>query len=178
MIVLWATRDVDGKTCNGFEYSFLDIAMKNYVGQDNVQVAAVVEEISGQIQQQLLDVRNIIFQSNNASCLTSQELIPFVYYLNAESQAKNYPIIRRWIYTEAETGRGRLNTHFSYMNVWFKSFVEDGNNIVNEDDIVQALAFHGDIAGSTAILFNAMEIPNKCIEGSKFKTKNRESCNY
>ena len=83
---------------------------------------------------------------------SSQELIPYIYNLNKESKQNRRPTISKWIYTEAQTGRGRLDTHFSYVNLIMKSFVEDGNDIVLEEHILRALSFRGGIAGTTGVL--------------------------
>ena len=45
------------------------------------------------------------------------------------------------MYTEAQTGRGRLDTHFSYLNLILKSFVEDENDILLEEDILEDIYF-------------------------------------
>ena len=36
------------------------------------------------------------------------------------------------MFTEAQTGRGRLDTHFYIVNHVLKSFVEDGNDVIVE----------------------------------------------
>ena len=166
MIVVWTTKE-DG-TC-GFEYHFFDIVMKGHAGQDNVQVAAALELIVELVHERFPETEDIVLQSDNASCFSSQELIPYVFQMNEELSSKSFPTISKWIFTEAQTGRGRLDTHFSYVNVWFKSFVEDGNDVILEEDIVSALMYRGGLAGTTAVLYNVGEIPSKCLE-RKFKS--------
>jgi len=79
------------------------------------------------------------------------------------------PIISKWVFTEAQTGRGRLDTHFSYINLVLKAFVEDGNNVVLEDHILEALSFRGGIAGTAVLLYNCSNLPSKTLE-KKFKS--------
>jgi hypothetical protein len=95
-------------------------------------------------------------------------LIPFIYHLNLESKEEESPIITNWIYTEAQTGRTRLDTHFSYLNLIFKSYVEDGNDIILEEQILDALAFCGGVAGTTGVLINCENLNGSAIK-KKFK---------
>lgn len=83
--------------------------------------------------------------------------------MNADNNKRNMPVISRWIYTEAQTGCGRLDTHFSFVNVVLKSFVQDGNDVVLEDDIVNVMSFQGGIAGTTIVLLNCEELPKSSI---------------
>ena len=59
-----------------------------------------------------------------------QELVPFVIHLNAVSSGTK---IERCICIKAQTGRGRLDTNFSYANVVMKSYVENDNGIDVEE---------------------------------------------
>ena len=101
----------------------------------------------------------IVIQSDNASYFASQELIPFIYHMN---KVPAMPKTTRWIFTEPCTDRGRLDTHFSYINLILKSFVEDGNNVDMEKHIFEALAFRGGVAGTTAVLLDFSNLPSKC----------------
>ena len=71
--------------------------------------------------------------------------------------------------TEAQTGKSRLDTHFSYVNTQLKSYVEDDNNILTEEDIVKAISFRGGIAGTTAVLVDATSIGHEKAINEKFK---------
>jgi hypothetical protein len=96
-------------------------------------------------------------------------LIPFIYHLNSESKEENSPITTNWIYTEAQTGRGRLDTHFSYLNLIFKSYIEDGNDIMLEEQILDAISFCGGVAGTTGVLINCEKLNGSAIT-KKFKS--------
>ena len=166
MVVQWVKKNDHW----GYSYQFIDIVFKGYDGQDNVQEAVSVEMLVKHIHSKFPGTKEIVFQSDNATCFASQELIPFIYHLHAKSKQKCHPIITDWIFTEAQTGRGRLDTHFSFVNIVLKSFVEDGNNIDLEEDIFKALCFKGGIAGATVILFDCSAIPKKCISPT-FKSR-------
>merc|ERR1712043_6403 len=88
---------------------------------------------------------------------------------NVEAREKGVPIVARWIFTEAQTGQGRLDTHFSYLNLILKSFVEDGNAAMPDEHILAALSFRGGVAGTTGMLLNCENLSGLTI-GKKFKT--------
>ena len=50
--------------------------------------------------------------------------------MNSCNKKNNLHVTSRWIFTEAQTGKGKLDTYFSFLNTKLKSFVEDDNNIV------------------------------------------------
>ena len=116
------------------------------------------------------NAKYVILQSDNATCFASQQHIPFIHNLN--TSGTGIPITR-WIFTEAQTGKGRLDTHFSYLNIVFKSFVADDNDIKTEPDIFRALQFNGGVAGSTAVLVNLTRltgpIVKKAVSKAAFK---------
>lgn len=58
------------------------------------------------------------------------------------------------MYTEAETGKTKLDFHFSYLNLQFKAFVEDGNTMALEPNVYDALVFNGGILNTTSVLVN------------------------
>lgn len=169
MEVRWKRATTADKNDEGFVYKFTNYVLKGYAGQDNVQVSAVLENMIRDIGERYSAVKRIIIQSDNASCFASQDLIPFIFHLNTEFKVCNLPVIEKWIYTEAQTGRGRLDTHFSYLNLIIKSYVEDGNDVVLEEDIVKAMSFRGGVAGMSAILLNLENLPKAAIS-KKFKS--------
>ena len=58
-------------------------------------------------------MEEIVFQSDNMLCLESQELNPFMYHINVNQSIYN-PLVNNWILTEAQTGRGQLDTQFPH----------------------------------------------------------------
>ena len=170
MIISWTDDDKQA----GFNFHFWDFILKGYTSQDNTQVAAVVQLIVKRVKECLPNVNKIIFQSDNATCFASQELIPYIYHLNIQSKEKKLPTISKWIFTEAQTGRGRLDTHFAYVNCIIKSYVQDGNNIVLEEHILKALSFNGGLAGTSAILVNCSDLEGPCVT-KKFRSKKVKS---
>ena len=72
--------------------------------------------------------------------------------------------------TEAQTSRGRLDTHFFYFNLILKSFVEDGNDVTLEEHILDAMKFRNGIAGTMGVLVNFNELNGPSIsKKSKLK---------
>ena len=157
------------KEVRGFQYKFMDYIFKGYTGQDHTQVAAAIEKIVERVKEHIPEVKKVVFQSDNATCFASQELIPFIYHMNAEARGNDCPIVTRWIFTEAQTGRGRLDTHFSYLNLILKSFVEDGNDVVLEEHILEEISFRGGVAGTSGVLLNCDNLSGSAIK-KKFKT--------
>jgi hypothetical protein len=140
----------------GFQYSFVDYIISGYTGQDNVQVCAILQLLCSSVQKKHPDVKEIFLQSDNATCFSSQAIIHFIHHLNAENPSVT---INKWIFTDAQTGCGRLDTHFSYVNIVLKSYVEDGNDIDMEEDICKALLYHDGLSGTTVVL----------VDGSRLK---------
>ena len=56
------------------------------------------------------------------------------------------------------------------MNLVFKSFVEDGNDMVLEDHIVDAISFRGGMSGTSGILLNFTNLPTSNIS-KQFRSK-------
>lgn len=170
MIVQWKEKfDFSGKLVeNGFEHNFIDTVVGDYTGQDHVQVAAVIEILFHHIRTHIPGITEINIESDNASCFASQNHIPFILHLNEENKRHGIRI-SRWIFTEAQTGKGVLDTHFSYLNVIFMSYVEDGNVITVEEDIFNAIKYRNGLAGTTALLLNAQQLHGP-ITSKKFTT--------
>ena len=160
----------------GFEYHFIDYIIGGYSGKDNVQVATTLSVIIERVRKLHPKTTNIVFQSDNDTCFASQDLIPYLHHIN--SQLKNDGsklIISRWIYTEAQMGHGRLDTHFSYLNVKFSSCVEDGNDMTLEKDIYKDISFGGGIKCTTAVLLDVSNLTGPIIE-PKFKCNRVSTC--
>ena len=72
---------VDGQV-SGFEYLYFDYVIKEYSGQDQVQVAAVIQLAVDTVQDRHPSAKKVIIHSDNASGFTSQELIRFIFNIN------------------------------------------------------------------------------------------------
>ena len=73
MIIVYPYSGADGNNDEGFEYHFIDCVIKGYSGQDNVHVAAIIKSIIKIIQRKFIDVASIVFQIDNASCLSFKQ---------------------------------------------------------------------------------------------------------
>ena len=71
--------DVD---VSGFEYSLVNYVSKGYSGQDQVQVAAVIQLPVDTVQYRYTAAENVIIQSDNARGFASQEVIQFIFNMN------------------------------------------------------------------------------------------------
>lgn len=174
MLVRRIEKNIKGENIFGLEYQFIDCIMEQYSSQDSMQVMATIQIVVENIQSRYPNIKKLTLQSDNASCFASHDNIPYIHHLNKELETKMMDIrIVRWIYTEAQTGKGKLDTHFSYVNTLFESYVEDGNDILTEKDIYLSLKFQGGIKGSTSILIDGslLSANNKVLQGKSFKTK-------
>ena len=175
MFVRRVDRKIKDEIVSGLEYRYIDCVMEHYSAQDSVQVLSTIKLVIEYLRITYPCINSITLQSDNASCFATHDNIPFVYHLNKDMARNNYHIrIDRWIYTEAQTGKGRLDTHFSYVNTVFDSFVADGNDILTERDIYQALNFQGGILGTTTLLIDGSRISSNnkvLLTKNGFKTK-------
>lgn len=60
-------------------------------------------------------------------------------------------------------------THFSYIKVILKTFVEDGNDIILEEEFVHILSFPGGVAGTTAVLLDSAHLQQAAVS-KKFES--------
>ena len=69
-----------------------------------------------------------------------------------------------WLFNEAQTSKGRLDTHFSFVNIKFRAFVEAGNDITTEADIYEALQHEGGIRGNTVMWLDGWKLNGPTIK--------------
>jgi hypothetical protein len=159
----------DGKV--GLEYVFFDCIVERYSSQDNMQVLGVLTSLLPKIKQLYPEITEISIQSDNASCLASHDNIAYIHHLNKTLEGLGMTVVQ-WIYNEAQTGKGRLDTHFSFVNIIFRSYIESENNILTEQDIYDALCHNGGLMGSIALLVDGSEAGmNEDAENTESKKK-------
>ena len=168
MLVMRVSRiNSDDEQVWGLSYHFYDVAIKKYSSQDHVQVLAVVEAIVKKIHTDFPAIKQLMLGSDNASCLSSHDSIPYVHAINLRLDGIK---INKWIYTEACTGENRLDAHFSFVNLVLGAFIRDQNEIYLEEDIYDALCHQGGIMGSSAILFDGENLKGPVLQnGKEFK---------
>jgi hypothetical protein len=155
MLGCMITYHANDKQGNGhYYYKFVDFIIDGYKQQDNIQIEAILLQLKHHITQHFPHVTEIILQSDNASGFASQQHIPQVHHMNADS----LPVFSTWIFTEAQTGKSRLDTHFSYVNLQLTKYINAGHDILTESDIQAAMSFQDGIAGTTSILLDASRL--------------------
>ena len=167
----------------GFEFVFFDFIIEGYDEQNHIQVCAIISKALEIIKKEFPEIEKIIAKSDNASCMGSTNSIPYIYHLNKEIRAKHSderhgPVqITRWFNMESQTSKCLLDCHFSYVNVNFRGFVEDGNKMTTHTEIWKALQHGGGIAGSYAILLDTRELATGqrtlLQDGKKYDTKTK-----
>ena len=165
MLIMGTEKVIKGETVKGIAYHFYDVVVDKYSSQDNVQVLGIVQEMLTRIKQDFPSIEELTLGSNNTSFLASNDNIIYVHHLN---QRFNGVKVLNWTYTEACTGKFRLDTHFSYLNLKLKVYVVDGDNIRTEDNIYTAMTFENGLAGTVAILFDGNSL-NGSVLNKEFK---------
>ena len=102
---------LDGEA-SGFEYLSIDYVIKGYSGQDSVLVSVVINLNVDIVQDRHPAAKKFIIQSDNTSAFASQELIPSILNMNTRLDVKRNVVLSRWIFTESQTGKIPLYTHY------------------------------------------------------------------
>jgi hypothetical protein len=110
-------------------------------------------------------IKSIIIASDNAGTFSNKLLVVYLWNLLVMAQNQGLPSIKRWIYSEAQTGKNMLDTHFSYVSLWLKSWVDEGNDIQTPTDIFNAMTCKA--AHTTCILVDYLEMNNYESEHAK-----------
>jgi hypothetical protein len=86
MFVLREKRIVKGEEKVGLAYYFYDVIVDKYSSQDNVQVLATVTSILEMLRTDFPNLQDVMIGSDNASCLASHDIIPYIHNLNQKLQ--------------------------------------------------------------------------------------------
>lgn len=73
--------------------------LKEYTEKDNVQVAVAIENIVREVKKPFTELKETVWHGDDVSCLASQELVRFIYQLNAQSIVDGPIVIWAWIFT-------------------------------------------------------------------------------
>ena len=126
----------------GLEFRFI---VDQYTYQDNTQNMAIMSFVIRQIHKDFPDILEIILEYDNASCFTSYDIIPFIECFNKKLQAEKFMLaVIKLTYTEAYTGKGRVDTHFAFVNLDLQQLLLERNNILTEAELYKGIsAFDG-----------------------------------
>ena len=97
-------------------------------------------------------------QSENASGFASQELTTFIFNMKTRLRTDKNMVSIIWIFTESQTRKTQLDSHYSFLNNKFQAYVEDKNDTLTEDDISKSISFNGGIYGTDAVLVDADDL--------------------
>ena len=157
----------------GLEFTYIDVIVENYSDQDHVQVSALMRIILEEVKSRHDEITEVHIKTDNASCMVSQDNIPYIWNLNKQFDEK-YDTdfkVKGWITGEACTNKGRVDGHFAYTNIVINSYVEDGNDVTTEEQLFEGYKFRGGMKGSTAILIDAKGLDGQTVNSEKFKCK-------
>ena len=151
---------------------FVDYSIKGYSGQYNVQVSAVIKFAVDTVQDRHPAAKKVIIQSDNSSGFASQEIFPFVFNINTRLENIKKLVFNRWIFTVAQTGKTRLDTHYSFPNKTIQAYVEDDKEILIEYDVLKDIIFNEGISSTTDILVDLVSLFVKIsLKINKFKIR-------
>ena len=119
------------------------------------------------IKQDFPLIEELVLESDNASYLASRDNTIYMHYHNQNIDGIK---VTNWLHTEACTGKGRLDDHFSYLNLKLKAHAIHVNEIRAEEDIYTAMTFENGLAGTTAILFDGSNVECPLLN-KEFKMK-------
>ena len=81
-------------------------------------------------------------------------------------------MFNRWIFTVAQTGKTRLDTHYSFPNKTIQAYVEDDKEILIEYDVLKDIIFNEGISSTTDILVDLVSLFVKIsLKINKFKIR-------
>ena len=139
----------------GYEHSYFDFIIDGYQDQDHIQVAAIIQIMLDEVKKKFPDVKRILLKTDNASCMSSHNNIPFIYHLNKEIKEKHGDYqVARWTNMEAYTGKDFIDTHFSFINRRLEAYVNNGNNVTTQQEIFKALSWKNGLAGTTTYVLD------------------------
>ena len=148
-------RKVIKKGVVGYEHFYFDFIIDGYQEQDHIQVAAIIQVMLDEVKKKFPDVKRVLLKTDNASCMSSHNNIPFIYYLNKEMKEKHGDYqVERWINMEAYTGKDFIDTHFSFINRRLEAYVNNGNNVTTQQEIFEALSWKNGLAGTTTYVLD------------------------
>jgi hypothetical protein len=88
-------------------------------------------------------MKSVVIQSDNASCFSTFDHTRTILKCNATYGTK----VVKWIITEAQCGKNKLDVHFSYVNIKFKSY-----DMTTPGDIFKAYSYDGGITNTSTVL--------------------------
>jgi hypothetical protein len=158
------------------EVEFYDAVLANTRTQGARELKPTLLCIIREIASQHPRLKEVIIISDNAGAFSSASNLPFVYALN-KGQVGDLQI-RAWAYTEAQTGKSFLDTHFSFVNRQLHKAIVRGGSFLNPDELYDSLTEGGGIKATTTLLVEidnetATALHSRCAElpGVKEKLK-------
>ena len=150
----------------GLTRTFHDFICDGNACQDVQQVQHLLRCVLQEVRHCYPHVREVTLQTDNASCFASGEHVSFIHALNAHARANHGIVIKRWAYTEAQTGKSALDTHFSFVQGKAANYVSSGGtDLLTCKDVFKALKKDSGIQGTTTVLvnFNKPQEPKQTI---------------
>lgn len=128
---------------------FLDIVVDGNDGLQDVAVsAACLEAVLWYIRKEFPQVKKVVLLSDNGPHFSSHDMLGFITFLNRRLRKDDesgvaFPAsevlqIVRYMFTESQCGKDRVDTHFAFLKSVIKDWVNRGNNVTTPREIFAA----------------------------------------
>ena len=136
MSVLGAHLTMKSRDGNNIGSHFVDIVIDGDGDQDVSTSAAMIEALMRSLSISYPWIRKVVLVSDNGSHFSSYDVMYFIYRMNARLHAEGIQImVVRYVFTEAQWGKSRLDTHFSYSKGTLRAWVASGHDVLTPRDI-------------------------------------------
>lgn len=174
MSVLGAHLTMKSRDGNVTGSHFEDIVIDGDGDQDVTTSSAMIEALVRSLSKTYPWIRKVVFVSDNGSHFASYDIMYVIYRMNARLHAEGSNLmVVRYVFTEAQWGKSRLDTHFSYSKGTLRAWVASGHHVLTPKDIFVGLTRDRD-DGSGLVQASSVALvkphPVKMAKGSRAPT--------
>ena len=134
-----------------FHIQYYDMISMGDSVQDYFMVLSGLEVLTKQLQQDFPHVSTLIFQSDNAKCYQTNDLLHGIMELNNSNETTVK--IKKVLHTETQDGKCSIDAHFAIAMAHVTRFVNMGHNVVTPSQLVSALNSNGGLGNTKPLLY-------------------------
>ncbi len=140
MSVLGAHLTLKSRAGDDIGSHFVDIVIDGDGDQDVSTSTAMIEALIRSLSKTYPWIRKVVFVSDNGSHFASYDIMYAIFSMNARFVAEGVDLmVVRNVFTEAQWGKSRLDTHFSYSKGTLRALVASGHHVLTPNDIFVGL---------------------------------------
>lgn len=117
---------------------FLDLIVNGDGDQDVATSIALVDALVHHIRKTYPQIKSMFIISDNGSHFSSFDMLYFIHRLNERLKDMEFRVAR-WIFTEPQWGKSRLDTHFAYLKALIKRWLSWLHDVQTPRDVFIAL---------------------------------------